>query len=95
MVPPPAPEGNIHITFIPVGSADDGEGPIGIGNMRWRDGSWTAQMQMSAPFGSDRQVLHWAYMVQCKPDDLEWERLPGTNQSLPDFMQAAGFTIAD
>jgi len=86
------PEGNIHMTFIPVDSADDAEGPIGIGNMRWRDGSWTAQMQMSAPFGSDRQVLHWASMVQCTPDDPEWERLPGTSQSLPDFMQAAGFT---
>ena len=85
------PEGSVHMTFIPLNSA--GDGSIGIGNMRWRDGAWMAEMQMSAPLGSDRRVLHWAYMVQCKPDDRAWKQLPGTNQSLPDFMQAAGFTV--
>lgn len=85
------PEGSVHMTFIPLNSA--GDGSIGIGNMRWRDGAWMAEMQMSAPLGSDRRVLHWAYMVQCKPEDRAWKQLPGTNQSLPDFMQAAGFTV--
>jgi hypothetical protein len=92
------PEGNVHITFIPVasdgGASDSGaEAIIGIGNMRWREGAWMAEMQMSAPFGSSGRVLHWAYMVQCTPDDPAWQHLPGTSQSLPEFMEAAGFTV--
>jgi hypothetical protein len=88
------PEGNVHITFVPMDPGSDAEGIIGIGNMRWRDGAWTAEMQMSAPFGSKGRVLHWAYMIQCTPADAAWQQLPGTTQSLPEFMEeAAGFTV--
>lgn len=88
------PEAGVHMTFIPLATKGDAQGSIGIGHMRWRDGAWMAEMQMSAPLGSNQRILHWAYMVQCKPGDAEWQQLPGTGQSLPEFMKAAGFTIA-
>lgn len=87
------PEGNVHITFVPESSTGDAQATIGIGNMRWRDGAWMAEMQMSAPAGSGGRILHWACMQQCTPDDAAWQQLPGTSQSLPDFMSAAGFTV--
>jgi hypothetical protein len=87
------PEGRVHITFVPVDSDGDTAEVIGIGNMRWRDGQWMAEMQMSTPFGASGQLLHWAYMVQCTPEDAAWQQLPGTDQSLPEFLEAAGFTV--
>jgi len=89
------PEGSIHMTFVPLSSTGGGSNVIGIGNMRRRDESWMAEMQMSTPVGSTQLVLHWAYMVQCTPDDPTWHQLPGTTQSLPEFLRAAGFHVVE
>ncbi len=87
------PEGNLHMTFVPVDQSGDQSSVLGIGNMRWQDGSWAAEMQMSTVMGAGSYVLHWAYMRQCVPGDAAWEQLPGTDQSLPEFMAAAGFSV--
>ncbi len=86
------PEGNVHMTFIPYASGGSA-GAVGIGNMRWRDGAWAAEMQMSSPLSDKSVVLHWATMLQCKPEDEAWQQLPGTDQSLPEFLEAAGLTV--
>lgn len=87
------PEANVHMTFIPLSSSGNAQATVGIGNMRWRDGQWMAEMQMSSALTPSSVLLHWAYMVQCRPGDPSWARLPGTDQSLPEFLRAAGFTI--
>jgi hypothetical protein len=86
------PEGNVHMTFIPYESSGSA-GSVGVGHMRWRDGMWTAEMQMSSPLSDKSVILHWAYMLQCKPEDEAWQQLPGTDQSLPEFLEAAGLTL--
>jgi hypothetical protein len=61
--------------------------------MRWRDGAWTAQMQMSITPSDDALLLHWAYMLQCALGDAAWQQLPGTSQSVPAFLESAGLPV--
>lgn len=43
-------------------------------------------MQMFS--GNDSLMIgHWSYMLQTKPGDKSWNRLPGTNESVPVFMK--------
>lgn len=83
------PDGTLHMTFVGAGSA----AVIGLGKMVWQDGAWAALMQMSAPASENSLLLHWAYMFQCQPGDPAWERLPGTDMSVPEFLAAAGFAV--
>lgn len=83
------PEGNVHLTFIAAGSADDQPPTIGLGVMRQREKEWMFEMQMSNTANS-ATVLHWAWMAQCVPGEPAWEHLPGTDGSLPEFLAAAG-----
>jgi hypothetical protein len=87
------PEGNVHMTFMPVKSSGGSPGNVGIGHMRWGDGAWTAQMQMSSTPSDDALLLHWANMVQCGPGDAAWQQLPGTSQSVPAFLESAGLPV--
>ena len=87
------PEGNVHMTFMPVKPSGGSPGNVGIGHMRWRDGAWMAQMQMSSAPSDDALVLHWANMVQCGPGDAAWQQLPGTSQSVPAFLESAGLPV--
>src|SRR5262249_6302121 len=88
------PDGNLHITFMPVDSSG-GPATVGVGRMLWRDGAWTAQMQMSSTTSDDAVVLHWAYMLQCTPGDAVWQQLPGTSQSVPEFLESAGLQVPE
>ncbi|MBS1914315.1 MAG: hypothetical protein JST22_20160 [Bacteroidetes bacterium] len=85
------PEGAVHITFI-ASDAESGRAPtIGLGTMRWREPEWRFEMQMSDTV-SGATVLHWAWMMQCVPGGPFWICLPGTDVSLPEFLNAAGIT---
>jgi hypothetical protein len=55
------PEGSLNVAFTPI---DGRGGPVtGIGIMRFRDGAWAMELQMTT--GSAAQVTHWAYMRAC------------------------------
>ena len=58
---------------------------IGIGTLAKvaRQG-WTFEMQMAT--GAMSVLAHWSYMYQCKSGDACETTLPGTNQSLADFL---------
>lgn len=82
------PEGKIELTLAPLNFSTTGV--VGVGGMRWNQGSWITEMQMSAPTSSGSIILHCSYMLQCQPGDAAWAKLPGTNQSVPEFLAAAG-----
>lgn len=89
------PEGDLHMTFMPADGSGGSQATVGIGRMRWRDGAWAAEMQMSTTPSDGTVILHWAYMLQCIPGDAAWEQLPGTSQSVPDFLASAGIQTAE
>lgn len=81
------PNGTVYITFNsltdpPVGSPSL---TTGVGEMVLKGDDWTFNMQMSSGTSSN-QVTHWAYMLECTPDEDCWTDLPGVQQSLPDFL---------
>ena len=81
------PNGTVYITFnslatVPVGSPTL---TTGVGKMVLKGNDWTFNMQMSSG-SSSFQVAHWAFMLECTPDDECWTDLPGVQQSLPDFL---------
>lgn len=42
-------------------------------------------MQMaSGP--SSNQVTHWAFMLECTPDEECWANLPGVQKGIPEFL---------
>ncbi len=55
--------GQIRIEFSP--ASPGGAPTIGIGQMRFVDGAWRAEMQMAT--GTDTLVTHWAYMSELTP----------------------------
>ncbi len=88
------PEGTIYMAFISGSTSTSAVPmPLGLGRMRLRDGAWAAEMQMATAPNSATQILHWASMLQCAPGDPAWEKLPGTDMSVPEFLAAAGFTV--
>lgn len=88
------PEGTIYMAFISGNTSSSAVPmPLGLGRMRLRDGAWAAEMQMATAPNSTAQILHWASMLQCAPGDPVWEKLPGTDMSVPEFLAAAGYTI--
>jgi hypothetical protein len=87
------PGGKLQMTFAPVDTSNGAAAIVGVGEMRWDQGMWLTEMQMSAPSANNAFILHWSYMLQCKPGDPAWGKLPGTEESLPEFLSAAGFTV--
>ena len=49
----------------------------------------------AAALALHRALLHWAYMLQCAPGDAAWQQLPGTSQSVPAFLEAAGLHVPE
>lgn len=80
------PEGGVYIAFNQLASSSDGSVVItaGSGKMAFKDGEWTFLMQMST--GSSIQVAHWAYMLECTPDEECWENLPGVQRGIEEFL---------
>jgi hypothetical protein len=84
------PEGAVSLSFTRASSSQRsrtgfGQATLGIGQMRMHDGGWSMENQMST--GTHQQVTHWAYMVQCHPEDPCMRRLPGLDISLPQLIQ--------
>jgi len=80
------PEGGVYIAFNQLTTQPD-ETPVitaGSGKMAFKDGEWTFLMQMST--GSSIQVAHWAYMLECTPDEECWENLPGVQRGIEEFL---------
>jgi hypothetical protein len=88
------PAGQIRMEFL----HSSGTITTGIGQMRFIDGAWQAEMQMAT--GSSNLITHWAYMAQStlavtppEPGDTtppgslraeNWRWLEGTNWALRD-----------
>lgn len=87
------PDGTVHMTFLPRDTADGAQPTVGLGRLRQDGGAWRFEMQMSVAPSPTSLLLHWAFMLQCRPGDPAWQQLPGTGQSLPDFLAAAGFPV--
>lgn len=77
------PDGRVYMSFTSVQQIPLGTPSVttGIGKMVRADGEWTFNMQMASG-SSDTYVTHWAFMLQCTPDDPCWTDLPGTDLSL-------------
>ncbi len=85
------PNGTVYITFnslaaVPVGSPAL---TTGVGTMVLKGNDWTFNMQMASGQASS-QITHWAYMLECTPDEKCWTDLPGIQTSLPDFVAECG-----
>ena len=80
------PDGRLLLTFLaPAGEEAD---PIqGIGQMKKRRGKWTMLNQMDASMAGFH-LSHWAEMQTVKPGDPAFALLPGTTESVPEFMSA-------
>ncbi len=83
------PEGDIQMTFsfvLPQGTPQQLNTQVaGIGVMRFIDGQWKAEMQMTT--GVTSLITHWAYMTQCTDGQSCNEQLPGTTLGLQDFLK--------
>lgn len=77
------PEGQVHITFIQSALSST----IGTGHMTTHQGQSSFAMQMSSG-PSAALTVHWAYMLQVKPGDPAWERLPGAGISVEEMVGA-------
>lgn len=84
------PTGQVYLTFNAL-QAIPGDEPVlttGFGDMVRADGQWTFSMQMAS--GGSTQVTHWAYMVQCTPQQSCWTDLPGQVDSVESLLGACG-----
>ena len=81
------PDGRVYIAFNPISTIPIGSSSltIGLGQMVLKNGDWTFNMQMSSG-AAFNQVAHWAFMLQCTPEQECWEDLPGVQKSLPEFL---------
>jgi hypothetical protein len=84
MVGSVTPDGRVHITFIPQGQQTMSLATTGTGTLSGNANRRLFQMQMST--GTTSVIAHWSYMAQCKPGDQCESRLPGTKQSLEQFL---------
>jgi hypothetical protein len=79
------PSGRVHITFVPQRDVTTRSAVTGIGTLaREAPQGWTFEMQMAT--GTASVVAHWSYMYQCKSGDACETTLPGTSQSLDEFL---------
>jgi len=84
------PEGQVNLSFTPTGTK--GTRTQGFGSMRFREGSWKMENQMST--GVTGEVTHWAYMTQCNEQEgrCMTDPLPGSSLTLMEFLHSCGDT---
>ena len=82
-------DGRVLINFM-TGQGDRGSIITGYGQMVKVEGAWAFQMQMSTPAGGG-QLLHWANMLQTKPGEPSFAKLPGVRYSVPDMLSGASY----
>lgn len=83
------PDGQVLITFMSISSIGAAQSIQGYGKMTQKNDQWFFEMQMSS--GVTDLIAHWAYMEMTQPGDPSWKQLPGTDYSVPAFLEAAGF----
>ena len=84
-------DGRVVINFVN-GSGNRVSIITGYGQMVQVGGEWAFQMQMSTAAGGG-QLLHWANMLQTKPGEPSFAKLPGVNYSVPDMLEGASYPI--
>ncbi|MDJ0836527.1 MAG: hypothetical protein QNK37_08415 [Acidobacteriota bacterium] len=82
------PDGRAQITFVPKQDRGASAAVTATGVLTENQVGWGFNMQMST--GSQEILSHWARMLRCYPGDDAWKQLPGTDDSLPEFMKKAG-----
>lgn len=80
------PEGQVYMTMYDAKTGAVVNNPLGT--MVRKDGEWTMVNQMTAPTQGEDTLSHWAYMVQSKPGDAYYDKLPFAEQSIPTFMSS-------
>jgi hypothetical protein len=58
-----------------------------VGTMVKKKGEWTMVNEMTNVVEGGT-LSHWAYMVQSRPGDRTWDKLPFAHESIPDFMSS-------
>ncbi|HML93903.1 MAG TPA: hypothetical protein PKC29_00560 [Thermodesulfobacteriota bacterium] len=81
------PDGNVFISFNPLQASSEDTVTLttGTGKMAFKDGEWTFLMQMASG-SSSAQITHWAYMLECTPDEECWANLPGVEKGIEEFL---------
>ena len=80
-----SPLGNVLLTFTSRGNSKQTVVTHGSGAMCLL-GNQPAMLNQMSSGSAELQVSHWAYMLQTKEGDSSWEKLPGVNISVPDFL---------
>ena len=80
------PDGSVLLDFLPNDAT--GAATTGTGRFTYLLGrELTMLNQMSSSPNERVKVLHWAYMRRTSPGDASWDRLPGVNVSVPEFLR--------
>jgi hypothetical protein len=84
-------DGSVQISFMPINKLGAAMSTSGWGKMVKQNDDWTFEMQMSS--GSTELNSHWAFMYATSEGEPSWNKLPGVDYSVPEFLEAAGFEI--
>ncbi len=87
MVGSVTPQGKVLLTFTQTSSSSSSSSTNGFGTMERKFGQWTMVNQFGSPPGTT-QIAHWAYMVQTHPGLPSWNSLPGSGESVPEFLNS-------
>lgn len=79
-------EGKVYITFYS-GTSTSTDLVNGIGSLSVKSsGQCSFIMQMNSGQNGVSGLTHWSYMIPVKPGDLFYNKLPGTQMSVPQFL---------
>jgi hypothetical protein len=81
------PKGKVLLTFTPTDSSSSSSSTNGFGTMQRKLGRWTMVNQFTSP-PSTVQISHWANMLQTRPGLPSWINLPGSGESVPEFLNS-------
>lgn len=85
------PDGRVQISFMQMNTLGAATSISGWGKMVKIDEEWTFEMQMAS--GGTTLTSHWAFMYSTKEGEPSWDKLPGVEYSVPEFLEAAGFEV--
>lgn len=79
-------EGKVYITFYS-GSSSSTDLVTGIGTLNIKSsGQCSFTMQMNSGQNGVSGLIHWSYMIPVSPGDYFYNNLPGTQDSVPQFI---------
>lgn len=79
-------EGKVFITFYS-GSSSNTDLVNGIGTLNIKSsGQCSFTMQMNSGQNGVSGLIHWSYMIPVSPGDVFYNNLPGTQESVPQFL---------